>query len=57
MDIQGLSGTYFVRALPPRMTYDDKYYVGFWDGQRLVAVMDLVSNYPDENTVLLDYSW
>ena len=31
-----------MKALPPRTTYDDKYYMGFYEGDSLVAVMDLI---------------
>lgn len=29
-----------MKALPPHKSYDDKYYVGFFDGDSLVAIMD-----------------
>lgn len=38
-----------MHALPPGKTIDDKYYVGFFDGERLVAVMDLILNYPEDH--------
>ena len=31
-----------MNALPPRTTYDDKYYIGYFEGEKLVAVMDLI---------------
>ena len=33
-------------ALPPRKTLRDKYYLGFWDGAELAAVLDLIAGYP-----------
>ncbi len=42
-----------MRALPPGMTPDDKYYVGFFQDGRLIAVMDLITNYPDTHTVFI----
>lgn len=33
-------------ALPPRKTAEDKYYLGFFRGDTLVAVMDLILRYP-----------
>ncbi len=33
-------------ALPPRKTLNDKYYLGFWEGKRLCAVLDLISGFP-----------
>ena len=40
-------------ALPPNMTYDDKHYVGFFDGEQLVAVMDLITNYPKKKSAFI----
>ncbi len=40
-------------ALPPGMTLDDKYYVGFFQAAKLIAVMDLITNYPDTHTVFI----
>lgn len=34
--------------LPPEKTLKDKYYVGFFDGTELVAVMDFVDRYPSD---------
>ena len=42
-----------MKALPPKMTYEDKYYIGFWEGQILIAVMDFITNYPNYNTVFI----
>ena len=36
-------------ALPPGKTMEDKCYVGFFDGEHLVAVMALILNYPEEH--------
>ena len=40
-------------ALPPGRTPEDKHYVGFRDGERLVAIMDLVLGYPEENVAFI----
>ena len=40
-------------ALPPRTTYEQKYYFGFFDGESLVAVMDLILGYPNESTAFI----
>ncbi|WP_422804020.1 GNAT family N-acetyltransferase [Streptococcus sp. FT1-55] len=42
-----------IARLPQGKTQDDKYYVGFWDGSSLVAVMDFVCAYPDEKTIFI----
>jgi GNAT superfamily N-acetyltransferase len=33
-------------ALPPRKTMEDKYFLGFFDGEELVAVLDLITGFP-----------
>lgn len=38
-------------ALPPGRSMDDKYYIGYLGDHKLIAVMDLICFYPDENTV------
>ena len=42
-------------ALPPRTTYDDKYYIGFFGDEKLVAVMDLILNYPNGKTAFVGF--
>ncbi len=42
-------------ALPPRKTPDDKYYLGIYDGEKLIAVMDLILKYPDEKTAFIGF--
>ena len=44
-----------MKALPPNKTYDDKYYIGFFDGDRLIAVMDLILNYPNNETAFIGF--
>lgn len=40
-------------ALPPGKEKKDKYYIGFFDGEHLIAVMDLITDYPKEKVVFL----
>lgn len=42
-------------ALPPQKTVDDKYYIGFFDGDTLIAVMDLILQYPNEETAFIGF--
>ena len=42
-------------ALPPRKTLSDKYYVGYFDGEKLIAVMDLILSFPDEPTAFIGF--
>ncbi len=40
-------------GLPPNKTLDDKYFVGYYENDRLVAVLDLLVGYPEDNVVFL----
>lgn len=40
-------------ALPLHKTEEDKYYISFFKGTKLVAVMDLIFHYPDKQTVFI----
>lgn len=42
-----------MKALPPNKSYDDKYYVGFFEGDSLVANMDLILGYPTDETAFI----
>lgn len=42
-------------ALPSTKTADDKYYVGYFDGNGLVAVLDLIMEFPDEDTAWIGF--
>ena len=44
-----------MRALPPRKDYPDKYYIGYFDGEKLIAVMDFIMAYPDEETAFIGF--
>ena len=44
-----------MQALPPGKTAKDKYYIGFWSGEKLIAVMDLVLEYPDKKTAFIGF--
>lgn len=44
-----------MQALPPRKTIDDKYYVGFFEGSALIAVMDYIHQCPDEQTGFIGF--
>lgn len=41
--------------LPPGKTLDDKYYIGFYIEETLLAVMDLISGYPDPETAYIGF--
>ena len=44
-----------MNALPPRTTYADKYYIGYFEGEKLVAVMDLILNFPNKETAFIGF--
>lgn len=39
-----------ITELPPHTTEDQKYYIGFYLDDTLIAVMDYIDGYPDKNT-------
>lgn len=40
---------------PPGISLEQKYYVGFWDNDKIVAVMDLVNGYPTYDYVYIGF--
>ena len=42
-------------ALPPGKTANDKFYLGYYDNDNLIAVMDLILGYPDEDTAYIGF--
>ncbi len=44
-----------MNALPPHKNMSDKYYLGFFDGEKLVAIMDLILAYPDRSTAWIGF--
>lgn len=44
-----------MRALPPRKTMEDKHYLGYFDGDRLLAVMDFIRGFPNAETAFLGF--
>lgn len=40
-------------ALPPGKTAEDKFFLGFYDGDTLIAVMDWIDGYPDGRTAFI----
>lgn len=44
-----------MEALPPNKSYDDKYYIGFFENDSLVANMDLVLGYPTEEIAFIGF--
>ena len=44
-----------MKATPPGITMDDKYYFGFFDGRELVAIMDLIDGYPTREVAYIGF--
>lgn len=44
-----------LKALPPGKGYTDKYYLGYYEGEKLIAVMDLILRYPDKDTAFIGF--
>lgn len=42
-------------ALPPRTQSKDKYYLGIFDKEKLIAVLDLILNYPNQDTAFIGF--
>lgn len=42
-----------MKALPPGKGYDDKFYVGFFEKESLVAIMDLILDFPAEKIAFI----
>lgn len=40
-------------ALPPNKKENDKFYIGYFKGDDLVAVLDLIIDYPDEKAAFI----
>jgi hypothetical protein len=40
---------------PPNTSAEAKYYVGFYNGDLLVAIMDLIDGYPDSDTAFIGF--
>lgn len=44
-----------MRLLPPGKAPEDKHYIGWFDGESLVAALDLVMGYPDPATAYIGF--
>lgn len=42
-----------LEALPPGVAMDQKYFVGYFDNEELVAIMDLIFAYPQKDIVFI----
>lgn len=44
-----------MKALPPNKEMYDKHYIGYYKGGELIAVMDFIMAYPDEQTAFIGF--
>ena len=44
-----------MKALPDGKDISDKYYIGYYDGKELIAVMDLIMSYPKEQNAFIGF--
>ena len=44
-----------MEALPPGRSREDKYYIGYFEKGHLMAVMDLITHYPEEGTAYIGF--
>lgn len=49
--LDGMPELFFTKLFS--ITYDDKYYVGYYENKMLIAVMDLIAGYPDDSTIYI----
>lgn len=42
-------------ALPPNKTMEDKYFVGFYNEDGLIAVLDLITGYPNKDVAYIGW--
>ncbi len=47
--------TEIITRLPGDVSTKDKYFVGFYDGNHLVAVMDLITGYPESDDAFIGW--
>lgn len=40
---------------PPGIDMSDKYYIGFFDGERHIAVMDIIDGYPEGDMAFIGF--
>ena len=44
-----------LQITPPGISLQQKYYIGFFDNATLVAVMDLIIGYPDDDSAFIGF--
>ncbi|MQS75681.1 GNAT family N-acetyltransferase [Companilactobacillus halodurans] len=44
-----------INVVPADKTQDDKYFVGFYQDNKLIAILDMIMKYPDEITAWIGF--
>lgn len=44
-----------MKALPQNKELSDKYYLGYYDGEKLIAVIDLILNFPNKDMAFIGF--
>lgn len=44
-----------MNALPPEKTMKDKYYIGYYQKDKLIAIMDLIDDYPEKGIAYIGF--
>lgn len=44
-----------IKTAPPGIPMEQKYYIGFFENNLLVAIMDLIDGYPDDNDAFIGF--
>lgn len=44
-----------LKITPPGIPLEQKYYIGFFENDMLVAIMDLIDGYPDEDCTYIGF--
>lgn len=44
-----------MNAVPPGKTIEDKFYIGFFDARKLIAVMDFIRDYPENGKAFIGF--
>ena len=42
-------------TLPPNKDIEDRFFMGIYDGERLVVILDIVKGYPEENIAYIGW--
>ena len=42
-----------LKALPEGKSFEDKFYIGFFENDRLIAIMDFILSFSKEDTIFI----